>query len=150
MSDPIVPAPDLSSRVGPVVPTLARRGDFMPTVGGYINISLPGEVVRATVEEIHSRDVLTVRLSGMVLGKSGGHTLRSGDVVAVERAVADGQLQEIWRPINEREVRMKEEAARLAADAVDRARPVPADAVVEIAEDILPEKPKRIIRRKQS
>lgn len=121
MPDPIVPAPGLSARTGPVVPVLARRGDYVPVVGGWLVISLPGEDVRSEVVEISSRDVLIVKLIGQVGVVRGGHSFKTGDLVAVQRAEAEGHLKETWVPIDEREVRMREEASRLAAAAVARA-----------------------------
>lgn len=121
MPDPIVPVPSLSGRVGPVTPMLARRGEYLPTEGGFVVISLPGEDVRAKVMEIKSRDVLIVELIGHVGVIRGGHQYKSGDTVAVQRGEAAGHLKEVWQPISEREVRMKEEAERMAAAAVERA-----------------------------
>lgn len=123
MPDPIIPPPGLSGRHGPVVPVLARRGEFLPTVGGFLVISLPGEDVRATVVEIKSRDVLIVQLTGQVGAVRGGHSYKRDDMVAVQRGEADGRLQERWIPIDERAVRMKEDAERLAAAAVLKTEP---------------------------
>lgn len=95
----------------PIVPNFARRGDYVPVVGGYLNVTLPGEIVRSEVMEIHSRDVAVVKILSVVLGK-GGHQYHTGDLVAVRRAQTD--LAEQWEPISDREVREREERARAA------------------------------------
>lgn len=125
MPDPIVPVPPLSGRVGPVTPVLSRRHEYLPTEGSWLVVSLPGEDTRSKVIEVKSRDVIIVELVGHVGVVRGGHQYKAGDTVAVQRGESDGRLNEIWTPISEREVRMREDAERLAAAAVEQTAPAP-------------------------
>lgn len=103
----------------PVVPFGAQRGRYLPVAGGSLTITLPGEKVRAAVSRVVSRDSLVCRLSGPILGTGRLHTYRAGEMVAVERVV-DELGQEIWRIISERELRMREDAERLAREEAER------------------------------
>jgi hypothetical protein len=95
----------------PILPHHARRGEFMPEIGKPMNITLPGETVRGEVEDIFGDDIITVRLTGIVMGK-GGHTHKTNDLIAVRRV--DTPLGEKWEPISDREVREQEERDRAA------------------------------------
>jgi hypothetical protein len=121
MPDRIIPAPPISGRVGPVIPVLGRRYEYLPTVGSWLVVSLPGEDVRTKVIEVKSRDVIVVELVGHVGVVRGGHQYKTRDILAVQRGESEGRLNEIWIPISEREVRMREDAERLAAQAVELA-----------------------------
>jgi hypothetical protein len=121
MPDPIVPAPLISARVGPVTPVLGRRHEYVPTLGSGLTVSLPGEDVRSIVTKVHTRDVVQVELIGHVGVVRGGHQYKTKDTVAVQRGESEGHLNEIWVPISEREVRMREDAERLATQAVEQA-----------------------------
>ncbi len=129
---------DLPTRLGPVVPVFAQRGKFVPTVGRQMPISLPGEIVMAKVLDVASNDVATVEIVGVVMGKS-GHGLRTKDPVAVQRTI-DDLGSEVWTPISEREVRMRETAARLAQAEADRRHAAVSEPVAEI---LPPKKRKR-------
>src|SRR5215469_11244547 len=104
MADPFnapAPPPAPDHRLRPVTPVLARRNEYVPAVGSFLDVMLPGENVRTRVEEAHGRDV-----------------------IAVQRA--HNGLSEIWEPVSRRDVEMREEAARLAeAAAAETAPPEP-------------------------
>lgn len=126
MPDPIVTPPILPAGVQSVMPVHARRGHFVPEVGGWLTVSLPGESVRSLVEEIFTRDIVTVRIKSIV-ARTSEHGVKQGDLVPVQRAV--GQLDtEIWQPVDQRAQQEREarEAAERAAAAV-RMAPEPAE-----------------------
>lgn len=143
MPEPIVPAPVLPGEIGAVLPSHARRGDFVPTVGGFMNISLPGELVRAEVEKLITRDIALVRIKSIVMNKN-GHDVRQGALVAVQRSA--NELHEIWVPISENETREREQrelAARAAARAIPDEEPIP-----DPAPDAIMDEPPKRKRRK--
>ena len=96
----------------PVTPILTQRGVFLPPVGRKMVVALPGEHCTCEVEEVVSDDVIVVKLTGIVINKT-GHGYKTGDPVACQRVVNDLQVEE-WQPISERETTMREEASRLA------------------------------------
>lgn len=125
MADEAPKAPKLN----PVVPIHARRNSFIPQAAvdpkrpephNFLNVTLPGEVVRCIVIERFSDDVFLCVIQGVVLGKT-GHTYKSGDKVAVQRS-QQNDLSEIWVPISDREVQEREERER-AVRAADAAKP---------------------------
>lgn len=126
MPDQIVPPPGLSSHQGAVLPVHARRGDFVPVVGGRLNVTLPGEVVTTEVEKIVTRDIMLARIKSIVLNKT-GHQYKQGGLVAVQRQ--QGELAEIWVPVDERATQEREErdkAERAAAASAPPQNPEPA------------------------
>jgi hypothetical protein len=84
MADP-TPPPRLPPELRPVTPVLARRGDFVPTEGATITITLPGEIVRAQVMELLSRDVIVVEIKSIVVDKA-GHGFKTGSHLACKRS----------------------------------------------------------------
>ncbi len=135
----------LPRTLGPVIPVLAQRRKFTPTVGRQMPVHLLGEIVMTKVLEVTSPDVLVVEITGMVMGKT-GHGLRTKDQIAVQRTIGELEI-EIWTPVSEREVAMRETAARLAhAEADRRQAEVAALAPAPIAE-ILPPEPKPLRKR---
>jgi hypothetical protein len=94
----------------PVRPVHARRGEFTPEVGGFLTVTLPGEMVRSEVIETFGRDVVMVKILGVVLGK-GGATQKTGDLVAVRRSQKN-ELTEEWIPVSDREVAEQEQRER--------------------------------------
>lgn len=120
MPDPIIQPPGLPQGTGAVLPVHARRGSFVPTVGGYLNVVLPGEIVRTEVEQVLTRDVVMVRIKTVTMHNA-SHTLKFGDPIAVQRHV--GELSEEWVPINDREVREREEMEKAERAAKERSAP---------------------------
>lgn len=126
----------------PILPVHAQRGVFVPQTGGFLSVTLPGEVVRAVVEEVFGTDTATVRLTGAVMAKT-GHAFKSNDLVAVRRV--DSPLGEKWEPISDREVREQEEreraqrAAHAAAPVAHMEPPVPQADLADTA--TFPERP---------
>ena len=115
MPDPIVPAPALPQGLGAVLPAHARRGTYVPVVGGFLNVTLPGELVRTEVEKMMTRDIALVRVKSIVMNKH-GHDVRTNALIAVQRSF--DELHEIWVPISETETREREQrelAERAAA-----------------------------------
>jgi hypothetical protein len=104
----------------PITPIMTQRGTFVPEVGRRMVVALPGEHCTCEVEEATSDDVIVVKLTGIVINKA-GHGYKAGDVIACQRAVNDLNIEE-WQPISEREVRMREDATRLARMAVENSR----------------------------
>jgi hypothetical protein len=120
----------------PILPHHAKRGQYVPAAGGRLTVTLPGENVTSTVTSVKSRDVVICKLTGPVFGFGRLHSYRSGETVAVRRAVDQFGI-EIWEVITERMVRMEEDAQRLAEQEAE-ARRVPPEAQpvpVEIAVD---------------
>jgi hypothetical protein len=133
------------SNLGPIVPVLAQRGKFTPEVGRQMPVHLLGEIVMTRVLEVTSPDVLVVEITGMVMGKT-GHGLRTKDHIAVQRTI--GELEtEIWAPVSEREVTMRETAARLAHAEADRRQAEAAAMAPRPIAEILPPKPKKPVRK---
>ncbi len=103
-----------------IIPAHARRGDYVPTIGSFLQVTLPGEIVRTEVLELYGRDAALVKIISVVLGK-GGAMQRTGDTVAVKRSATE--FNEIWVPISDREVREDEErrkAERFAKEEAER------------------------------
>ena len=111
MPDPIVPPPTLPQGLGATLPVHARRGEYVPVVGGFLNVTLPGELVRSTVEKVLSRDVALVRIKSIVTHKA-VHGFQQNSLVAVQRT--QGELGERWTPVEEREVKEREEREKAA------------------------------------
>lgn len=141
MADVINPQPltrdGRSVAATPITPHHARRGQFMPQVGGQISIGLPGETVRGVVEEVYGPDVLLARITGIVMGKT-GHAYKTNDMIALHRVSTD--ISERWEPVSDREVREQEERERAQRAALAAApQPVvapPAPVVAAPAPDI--------------
>lgn len=122
MPDPIIPAPGLPPGTGAVMPVHARRGVFVPVVGGYLNVTLPGEIVRTLVEKMESRDVALVRVKSVTMHNV-GHGVKTGALIAVQRHV--GELSEDWVPVS-----IQEEQEKLARAAAERAARAMAESAV--------------------
>jgi hypothetical protein len=100
-------------RIEPVVPHTAARRRFIPEVGGFLVVDIPGETVRVEVQEVLTVDIVVGKIISNVIGK-GGAQHRKDDPIACKRVM--GQMGEYWAPIDNREVEMQEQAER-AADA---------------------------------
>lgn len=77
-----------------------RYGDrmmFIPEVGRYLTVMLPGELMRAQVTKVVGRNLVFVQL-GQPMTR--GHTFRLGDQVACRRT--PGVLGETWQAIENR------------------------------------------------
>jgi hypothetical protein len=140
MADPIQTQPLMSQgravRTSPALPVHARRGAFMPEPGGFLLVTLPGEAVRATVEEIFGDDIVTVRLIGTVMAKT-GHAYKTNDLIAVRRM--DRELKETWEPVTDREGREQEERERaVTAARRDAAQVAAAPEPVAVAAPVAP------------
>jgi len=96
----------------------ARRGDYRPTEGGYITISLPGEMLRAVVLKISSDNAVVAKIDGVTMGKT--HNYRKGDIVPCRRIVDDLLKAEKWEVISDREIQLAEVAEKF--DREERAR----------------------------
>ena len=88
---------------------------FIPAVDSTMTISLPGEVVRATVKKVVDRDTCLLELAGTPLMHGKTHMHKKGEIVAVERTA--GLRGDEWRVIDEYALRLKAEAAEDAANA---------------------------------
>lgn len=104
MADPI-PAPPLPSHLQPITPTFARRGEFMPQEGGRLMVTLPGEIVESKVVEVLDKDVVVVKVVGMVIDKA-AHGIKKDSIIVVKRI--DNGLQEVWEHITDREIRERQ------------------------------------------
>ena len=100
----------------PVVPVLSQRGVYVPTIGSYLAVTLPGEIVRAEVQEVPTRDVVVVQIKSTVTATT-QHGHRTNDILACQRSFESTDVSECWRPINKREVEMRETAQRFAQQA---------------------------------
>ena len=109
----------------------ARHGEFEPQKGGFLTVDLGEEKTRAEILNVVSRDVVTARISGPVLDKS-GHGYRKDGVIAVRRD-RDRMGIETWVPVSLRAVTEAEEAAALAEREADRLRPKPEEEMEEPA-----------------
>ena len=103
--NPPTPPVPLPANLRPTQPFLARRGEFQPTLGGGITVTLEGEMVRCTVTEVLGPDHIVVEITSITTGKA-PHAFRKGSILACQRSTSD--LTEIWVPIDERSVREQE------------------------------------------
>ena len=108
--DASTPPPVLPGRIRPVIPVLARRGEFMPQVDETMSVDLGGEIVAAKVIQVLSDDVIVVEVTGLVIDKA-GHGYKKGSTVPMQRTW--NGLQEVWTPISERATREKEHLERI-------------------------------------
>lgn len=106
---PTPPAP-LPANLGPVTPFLAKRGEFVPTLGGGITLTLEGETVRAMITEVLSPDHIVAEVISITTGKA-AHPYKKGSILACQRSQTD--LGEVWVPIDERAVREQEAVERV-------------------------------------
>lgn len=67
---------------------------FMPQVGDFLVVSLPGEALRGVVDRVIDRDTCFVTIPQPM---TRSHTFRKGDIVACRRHL--GQLGEIWEAL---------------------------------------------------
>lgn len=79
---------------------------FVPTVGSYLTIDLPGERTRATVRRVVDEDLVLIELTTMPMAKS--HQYRFRDILPVRRTIrsdvsAPGS-PETWAVVEERRV----------------------------------------------
>ena len=113
----------MATPLGPVLHVLARRAP-VPQVGKRVEVMIPGELVSAKVDEVISDEAIVVTVDSLVTGRA-GHGIKTGDPVACRRKVDDLGVER-WMPIDNREVRMREIAHRLAEEeAAARALPKP-------------------------
>jgi hypothetical protein len=66
---------------------------FIPSVGSFLVVSLPGETMRAKVDRVVNRNTVLVTL-GQPMAKS--HAYRLGEVVACRRTPAREFGNETW------------------------------------------------------
>lgn len=69
---------------------------YTPAAGSYLTICLPGEIMRAQVDRVVTRNTVIVTL-GQPMAKS--HSYRLGDVVACRRTPAPEFGSETWNAI---------------------------------------------------
>lgn len=69
---------------------------FIPTEGTYLNVSLPGEILRAMVRQVPSENTAIVEITVEPMART-SHAYRRGDLVACRRD-HDG-ISEIWRAV---------------------------------------------------
>ena len=109
-----------------LVPHIASRG-YVPTVGGWITLSLPGEMVRAKVLRVTERgDRCIVSLEDTpLLSGRGQHTYKKGNVLPARRIV-DSLLQaECWEVIPERDLTEATAEKRLQEEEAAKQPPPP-------------------------
>ena len=88
-----------------VIPGVYQR--FMPAVGDYLVIQLPGETMRVLVKKIISPDAVLVHLDSVPMAKS--HTFEFDKTYGARRRNKDGR--DVWEAQKDRE--FLEEQARI-------------------------------------
>ena len=157
------PPPPPHGNLRPIIPVLARRGEFMPRVDGPMSVDLGAEIVATKVLQVLSEDVVVVEVTGIVVDKS-GHGYKKGSVVPIQRTW--NGLQEIWVPISERATREREhleavkrqvaadnEAKRQAANRAAQQQPEPQAeeaAEVAVAEAEVVNQPRKVLGPRRS
>lgn len=69
---------------------------YTPAAGSYLTICLPGEIMRALVDRVVTRNTVIVTL-GQPMAKS--HNYRLGDIVACRRTPAPEFGSETWNAV---------------------------------------------------
>lgn len=102
---------------------------WMPKEDGFLNASLPGELIRAMVITICSENVVIVQLLNAPISK---HLPYAKDQAVPVKRSTDDMGQEIWKAISEAEMalavdederlRAERDAERAAIEAEEKAR----------------------------
>jgi len=95
-------------------PAMTQKGRWKPQVGARVTIDVPGERILCECIGVYSPDAINAKI--LVTPASRQHALRRGQVISARRETAELTYVEIWRMVDEWEVKAAQEAARFARE----------------------------------
>jgi hypothetical protein len=72
---------------------------YTPTVGGWLTVYLPGEVMRCEVVKLVDANRVLIEITGQPMSKS--HQYRKGDRTGARRRIAYGR--DVWEALDDRD-----------------------------------------------